>query len=146
MSNIDIIPLYRHQVQRKLSPVRTKESTKNWEGDGSLEVILSWFEKDNNFEVWRGRGNGKSKAAVVSEIKQLLKDANIDRSTENIRQKMFELIRKFNKAMDWKARSGNGLMGTPEDESRISGNILAIIEPKGGGRSILIMKCPLQKS
>jgi hypothetical protein len=80
------------------------------------------LEKDRNYAAWKGDdGSGKSKRAITSEIKALLVEAGIHRTTTQIRDKMFDIFRKFNQAMDWMCQTGNGLMGNPDEEQSVRG-------------------------
>jgi len=84
-----------------------------------MNLIFDRIEKDNNFAAWRGDAKGKSKQTLVNEVTVMLEDAGITIQAKNVRANLFEIFRSFNKAMDWKAQTGNGWTGSSEEQHTI---------------------------
>ena len=66
---------------------------------------------------WRGEG-GRTKEALCGEIVGIMAEAGIThRQNADVRTKVGEIITDYNKARDWLANTGSGIMGDEAEQT-----------------------------
>ena len=104
---------------QRLQTVQTR-GYRSWKSDGSHELVLDWLETGLNYAMWKGGdGSGRSKRSVIAEVQTLLGNEGIARTYDQVKDRLFSMQRKFSQAMDWRSRTGNGLMGNPDEEQSV---------------------------
>ncbi len=79
------------------------------DGKLSLDVLLAWMSQHDH---WRGGAKqGTTKEAICQEIVGLLHSHGlVHRQTRDVGSKLNDLERSFREAIDWRSRTGEGIL------------------------------------
>lgn len=85
----------------------------------SMQILLDWLTTDNNYGRWHGGDiTGKSKEALLGEILEIMHQNRIwHRKKNDIRCKINDLTMSYNKARDWKAKTGEEVIANDPHNS-----------------------------
>jgi hypothetical protein len=107
----------------------------HWEKDGvnegpsSMDVLLDWLTTANNYARWRGDSSGGiTKDALCKEILEKLAATGLRHRNKNqVRSKMKDLQQAYNKARDWLACTGQGLLDNAKEGENVQATIQGML-------------------